>query len=55
MMYTLSSYECDHAALPRISVNADFSTTLKCLVSRGSIEDVVGWPGVLGDMEGLSS
>ena len=25
------------------------------LASRGSIEDVVGWPGVLGDMEGLST
>ena len=31
-MPVLSSYVRDHAALPRISVNADFSTPLKCLV-----------------------
>ena len=29
----LSSYVCDHAALPRMSANADFSTPLQCLVS----------------------
>ena len=29
----LKSYVCDHAASLRISVNADFSTALKCLAS----------------------
>ena len=32
-MPVLSSYVCDHAALPRMSANADFSTPLKCLAS----------------------
>jgi len=37
----LSSYVGDHAALPRMSANADFSTLLKCLVSgKKSIEQL---------------
>ena len=37
----LSSYVCDHTASPRISANADFSTTLKCLASgKKSIEQL---------------
>jgi len=37
----LSSYVRDHAASPRISVNADFSTPLKCLGSgNNSIEQL---------------
>ena len=32
-MPVLSSYVGDHAALPRMSANADFSTLLKCLAS----------------------
>ena len=30
-LHVLSSYACDHAASPRMSVNADFSTALECL------------------------
>ena len=30
-MPVLGSYVCDHAASPRMSVNADFSIALKCL------------------------
>ena len=38
-MPVLSSYVGDHAALPRMSANADFSTLLKCLASaKKSIE-----------------
>ena len=37
-MPVLSSYVRDHAALPRMSANADFSTPLKCLASGKSIE-----------------
>ena len=38
-MPVLSSYVRDHAALPRMSANADFSTLLKCLASgKKSIE-----------------
>jgi len=33
MPVVLSSYVCDHAASPRMSANADFSTALKCLAS----------------------
>ena len=33
-MPVLSSYVCDHAALPRISVNANFSIPLKYLASE---------------------
>ena len=37
----LSSYVRDHAALPRMSANADFSTLLKCLASgKKSIEQL---------------
>jgi len=37
----LSSYVGDHAALPRMSANADFSTLLKCLASgKKSIEQL---------------
>ena len=37
----LSSYVHDHAALPRMSANADFSTLLKCLASgKKSIEQL---------------
>ena len=37
----LSSYVRDHAALPRMSANADFSTQLKCLASgKKSIEQL---------------
>jgi len=37
----LSSYVGDHAALPRMSTNADFSTLLKCLASgKKSIEQL---------------
>ena len=40
-MPVLSSYVRDHAALPRMSANADFSTPLKCLVSgKKSIEQL---------------
>jgi len=36
-----SSYVRDHAALPRMSANADFSTPLKCLASgKKSIEQL---------------
>jgi len=37
----LSSYVHDHAALLRMSANADFSTPLKCLASdKKSIEQL---------------
>ena len=37
----LRSYVGDHAALPRMSANADFSTLLKCLASgKKSIEQL---------------
>ena len=37
----LSTYVRDHAALPRMSANADFSTPLKCLASgKKSIEQL---------------
>jgi len=40
-MPVLSSYVRDHAALPRILANADFSTPLKCLASgKKSIEQL---------------
>ena len=40
-MPVLSSYVGDHAALPRMSANADFSTLLKCLASgKKSIEQL---------------
>ena len=40
-MPVLSSYVRDHAALPRMSANADFSTLLKCLASgKKSIEQL---------------
>ena len=40
-MPVLSSYVCDHAALRRMSANADFSTPLKCLASgKKSIEQL---------------
>ena len=35
----VSSYVCDHAALPRMSANADFYIPLKCLASgKKSVE-----------------
>ena len=40
-MPVLSSYVRDHAALPRMSANEDFSTLLKCLASgKKSIEQL---------------
>jgi len=37
----LSSYVRDHAALPRMSANADFSTPLKCLaLGKKSVEQL---------------
>ena len=40
-MPVVSSYARDHAALPRMSANADFSTPLKCLASdKKSIEQL---------------
>ena len=41
-MPVLSSYVRDHAALPRMSANAEFSTPLKCLPSgKKSIEQLL--------------
>ena len=39
-MPVLSSYVGDHAALPRMSENADFSTLLKCLASGKKSEQL---------------
>ena len=54
-MPVLSSYVRDHAALPRMSANADFSTLLKCLASGKKSIEQAGFTAARVDTSNLDS